>query len=73
MKSEYDVSLINRDNSKELEGMPLFYDFIYFNKMMETKMENECCFISKENKGYISFERPPYPISLIIDYNKIEL
>lgn len=73
MKSEYDISLIHRDNSDELEGMPLFYDFIYFNKMMESEVEKECCFVSNEDKGYISFERVSYPISLIIDYKKIKL
>lgn len=71
MRSKFNIRLLSETINQRLDGFPLFYNFIYYNELMDAVTENLCCRISSKTNGYFSFERPEFVISSIIDYKEI--
>lgn len=71
MNSKYHIRLLNLEHNQILDGLPLFYDFIYYNELMDRTTEDRCCHLSEKHKSYVSFERPLHLTSLIINYEEI--
>jgi hypothetical protein len=71
MNDNLNLNLI-KPNNKVLDGLPLFYNYIYFNKIVDRKEEDKYVFVCKNVEGLFTYSTLPKLISTIIDFSCID-
>lgn len=68
---KFEIKLLSDYKATSLDGLPLFYNYIYYNELMDDTDEVRCYKHSDQFKGFISYERPLSLLSTIVDYSNL--
>lgn len=69
---KFEIKLLPNNESRHLNGLPIFYHFIYHNELMSKEMESQCYKTSLKTGGFMSYDRPNRLISTTINFHEIK-
>lgn len=72
MKNELTIKKLTLENDEVFSRTPLFFNHIYFNKLIEFDVEEKLIQRSERKQAEYSFREPNRLISKIVDFTNLD-